>query len=395
VHNEFVGGVILTSQAFVNEPSGCRSSPVWDRVTKGQTRVLQKNGSLKIRPDRGQLRRKYPEPKWLNDPSHRGKTLSGDLRLLEKQPLAVSKGVNKVDCIKLQRNFGYMVKQLKESPESEWLDRGKAVLEHHFENHVHCGSWCRRKQLSVTKLEEDCRKPGKYYRCKVRDAVVYSVLKSIVDKYVVLDRLKEVAHGFSTQKNESTNNTVAWFAQKNKSLSGSVSLSNRIYLAVGIASVGYEPYVSELLSRMGIEMTEGMSKHLNSLWSHKKRVAALHKKKSFKLERHKKKKAKMESEMKLAEKKRRRDGFYKPGEGFNLCIPIVDPQQKLCRAGCGGTDHLTKQSAKCRFNLKRQFDTAIRSKEEADRKIEELLARIAEIESEYKLWVEIPNKHHC
>jgi hypothetical protein len=32
----------MTSQAFVNEPSGCRSSPVWDRVTKGQTRVLHK-----------------------------------------------------------------------------------------------------------------------------------------------------------------------------------------------------------------------------------------------------------------------------------------------------------------------------------------------------------------
>jgi hypothetical protein len=27
----------------MNEPSGCRSSPVWDRVTKGQTRVLQEH----------------------------------------------------------------------------------------------------------------------------------------------------------------------------------------------------------------------------------------------------------------------------------------------------------------------------------------------------------------
>jgi hypothetical protein len=64
-------------------------------------RVASKSGALKVRPDRGELRREYPEPSWLNDPSHRGKTLSGELRALEKQPLAVSKGVNKVDCIKL------------------------------------------------------------------------------------------------------------------------------------------------------------------------------------------------------------------------------------------------------------------------------------------------------
>jgi hypothetical protein len=44
VHNVFVGDVIMTPQAFVNELSGCRSSPVWDRVTKGQTRVLHKDG---------------------------------------------------------------------------------------------------------------------------------------------------------------------------------------------------------------------------------------------------------------------------------------------------------------------------------------------------------------
>jgi hypothetical protein len=40
----------LTSQSFVNELSGCRSSPVWDRVTKGQTRVLHRisNTLLKL-----------------------------------------------------------------------------------------------------------------------------------------------------------------------------------------------------------------------------------------------------------------------------------------------------------------------------------------------------------
>jgi hypothetical protein len=108
-------------------------------------------------------------------------------------------------------------------------------------------------------------------------------------KYSTLEKLREVAHGFSTQMNESLNNTVSWFAQKNKTLSGSVSLKIRVYLAVGIASVGYQPYVTELLNRLGIKVTEGMNKHLMDLWKKKKRVAAKQKEKDFKKQRHQKK----------------------------------------------------------------------------------------------------------
>jgi hypothetical protein len=107
-------------------------------ATTEPPRVVMKGGKT---TDRGQLRRKYPEPKWLNDPSHRAKTLGGDLRTIEKQPKAISKGLNKVDCLKLYRNFGYMVKQLKSVPEDQWVGRAKAVLEHHFENHEGGGGY--------------------------------------------------------------------------------------------------------------------------------------------------------------------------------------------------------------------------------------------------------------
>jgi hypothetical protein len=76
-----------------------------DNATTEPPHVLNKSGKASIRPDKGQRRGVYPEPGWLNDPSHRGKTLGGEQRSIEKQPNAISRGINKVDCIKLQKNF--------------------------------------------------------------------------------------------------------------------------------------------------------------------------------------------------------------------------------------------------------------------------------------------------
>jgi hypothetical protein len=94
---------VLFGTIVADDDSSMRANMKWSNAdwminndTTEPPRVPTKNGTLKVRPDRGQLRREYPEPGWLNDPSHRGKTLSGDLRSLEKQPLAILKGVNKV-----------------------------------------------------------------------------------------------------------------------------------------------------------------------------------------------------------------------------------------------------------------------------------------------------------
>jgi hypothetical protein len=384
---------VLFGTIVADDDSSIRAQMKWSNadwmVNHSSTeppRVITKGGNSKIRPDRGQLRREYPEPGWLNDPSHRGKTLGGDLRSIEKQPKAISKGINKVDCIKLHRNFGYMVKQLKECPQEEWVERGQAVLEHHFENHVHCdSSWCHRKQRSSADLETDRKKTGKYYRCKERDKNEYQLLKAVIDKYITMERLKEVAHGFSTQMNESMNNSIAWLAQKNKTLSGTCSLAVRIHLAVGITLVGYEQYIAQLCERMGIELTNGTAHHLRALWKAKDCHSTKQKKLSTKRQRQEGKRAKLEQEIQAAEKKRRKEGYYKPGEGFNECVPIIDPKVRLCRAGCGGTDHLTSQSRKCSLNLHNKVAAATRKKETEQEEIQRLYRRIRELEDKNSL----------
>jgi hypothetical protein len=153
---------VLFGTVVADDDSSMRAQMKWSNAdwmlnnkTTEPPRVATKSGKLTVRPDCGQLRKDYPEPKWLNDPSHRGKTLSGELRAFEKQPLAVSQGVNKIDCMKLQKNFRYMIKQQKDVPCEEWLGRGESVLEHHFENHSKCGVWCQRKGKTATELASD------------------------------------------------------------------------------------------------------------------------------------------------------------------------------------------------------------------------------------------------
>jgi hypothetical protein len=84
------------------------------------------------------------------------------------------------------------------------LDAAKAVLEHHFDNHEHCGPWCRRKMMSMEEQEST----GRYYCNKKNDAALYEELNRLTERFISIDKLREVAHGMDTNVNESSNNTI-------------------------------------------------------------------------------------------------------------------------------------------------------------------------------------------
>ena len=65
--------------------------------------------------------------------------------------------MSKMDCRRLSKNFAFMARKLQHlDNDNDILDTGKAVLEHHFDNHQHCGAWCRRKQyLADQENDED------------------------------------------------------------------------------------------------------------------------------------------------------------------------------------------------------------------------------------------------
>lgn len=313
----------------------------------------------------GKLRYPYPEPTFLADPQHRTKLFGKKLFGMESKTNENNNGVNKVDCFTLKKNFGYMSKQMRTAPRSEWLDAGVAALEHYFENHNHCGDWCKRRSMSETELEVDRKDSGKYYRCKQRDSKVYAALKGIIAPFITLERLQEIAHGHDTQINESLNNTISWLAPKNKTFCGSRSLPGRVHLAIGIQIAGYERFMFGLLERLGISVTPGVRKHVKAIGRRKERHSQLHKTKEYKRKRQDVTRKKVKAHIQDAENKRRKNGFYAPGEGFNTCLPVLDPN--VC-PHCLKKGHKTTVSKQCNMNtlkVKQRAEEELRRRQEA------------------------------
>lgn len=178
--------------------------------------------------------------------------------------------------------------------------------------------------MTPEQLRLDRQKKGnKFYRDKVKDGLVYETLKEIIEPFITMERLVEIGHGFDTQTNESLNNTVSWLAPKNKTYCGSVALRCRVASALGIHLIGFKPFVEKVLGRLGIKVTQGTVWYLHTAYRKKEVIHELHKKRDFKAKREESNRKKMQDQMKDVEKKRRKDGFYGPGEAFNVCLPVL------------------------------------------------------------------------
>jgi len=49
--------------------------------------------------------------------------------------------MTRMDATRIGKYFGYMARSLKETPPAQHVNKGQAVLEHHFDNHTFCGDW--------------------------------------------------------------------------------------------------------------------------------------------------------------------------------------------------------------------------------------------------------------
>lgn len=275
-------------------------------ITKGKNK-----GKMQDRPDGfGQLPGDIPEPRFVSDPNHRKKILTGELRALAKLKVAHKMTMTKMDAIRLGKNFGYMIRALPNRPKDKHVDDAKAVLEHHFDEHKWCGDWCLRKKQTP----EQRQRTNQHHRSKTKDALLYEKLKDIICRFISAEALAEVSHGMDTQMNESLNNTVSWFAPKNKVFCSTGSLHNRLSMAIGINSLGFLSYYRRLLSRLGIAATPDVIHFLGVKDRERsERLAKLKtaKKKKFRM---KKKVDALRTETAIAVKERaRREGTYRRG----------------------------------------------------------------------------------
>jgi predicted small secreted protein len=319
-------------------------------ITRGPNK-----GSLHPRPDRGQLPSHIPEPSFVADPNHRKKVLTGELIALDKAKVSEKATMTRMDSTRLGKNFGYMIRTLKNLDVSEYCKAGAAVLEHHFDNHEHCGPWCRRKTMTTAQLESSTR----YYRCKTADAKLYKILADKINRFTTLERLQEVAHGMDTQVNESFNNTASWFAPKNKVYCGSSSLTNRLSIALGINSLGLKEYFKRLFKRLGIRCSSNVLHSLQTRDRSRNYRLKTVKTTDKKKDRIKRKHLQLVEDEAVAVKERnKRTAVYQSGiymaDEDNDQPPGPAPQKRkknnpknLVCPRCGLQGHSTTRSRKC------------------------------------------------
>ena len=101
-----------------------------------------------------------------------------------------------VEAEHMKRNMSYSIYEYASRPFDEFKRNAVAVLEHHFNNHELCGPWC-----AYLKLEGDQTEQNKLrYRCKTKNAKLYSQMKVIHDKFTTDKSLREIHHRWHTNK---------------------------------------------------------------------------------------------------------------------------------------------------------------------------------------------------
>ena len=196
----------------------------------------------------------------------------------------------------------------------------------------------------------------KAYRCRVEDKELYDQLKLIVDLFTSEEMLFEAWHIFCTQKNESLNNTFSYLAPKNRTFSGSMSLTHRIMLAIGINVLGYNKFLSIIMQRLHIDKTSTVDNFLIKKDIARTKHADLHASSEHKTKRAQKHVAKMKTLLleKLSKNKKQEED-YAVGIGLNNENIVQSTIEKKTKKGntcsrCQKSGHTTTRSKNCLFH---------------------------------------------
>lgn len=287
----------------------------------------------------GLLRYPIPPPDFLADPAHRKKTLRNHLwKLMGRGKKGGNAGLVEGDILRLTMYFIYMVRQLHDLPESEWVNAAKAVLEHHFDNHEFCGDFCQRKNQTPEEREV-CTK---VYRSMEEHKVLYEELKKVMEPFISIEGLREVSHGGDTQANESMNNAVSWLAPKNKTYCGSISLLNRVSVALCVNLLGYDVFMEKLFSTLGLVMNPSTWYSIKIQQQHRLDRLLYSKTSKCKIERN----ARVYKKLKEYFDRLNRDHAKKMKYQAGLAMRKEKANRVGCKH-CGGTDHKMVTSKKC------------------------------------------------
>jgi hypothetical protein len=201
--------------------------------------------------DKGQLPLTHPPIKRLADINHRNRCMAGKVYNLARLPKKKSM-CSTADAERLKRNMNSALHEFKSHDFPTFKRMIWAVLNHHFNIHDTCGDWCRSRRHAGNAKEL----AKLHYRCKDKNAELYTQLLAIWEVYCTDECLKEVHHKWHTNKCESMHQFITKFVRKCYHLCRSIVGKARMYLAVGLDSVGYEEYYRSILYLLEFEYDE-------------------------------------------------------------------------------------------------------------------------------------------
>lgn len=129
---------------------------------------------------------------------------------------------------------------------------------HHFNDHSLCNvQWCKILQSQRTDGIQPTVIPVGYmkrFRHRVTDLKLLEKLQELYAPYLSSESLYQCYHEHDTNKNESLNRKCTAVAPKDKYLSGTKSLEDRIHLVVVTDSVGYEQGLERILAKLQMDL---------------------------------------------------------------------------------------------------------------------------------------------
>jgi len=153
--------------------------------------------------------------------------------------------MSKEEALKLKKYAGYYLKQdiNQQLPFEEFVRRAPCMYLHHFNDHSLCNvQWCKILQSQRTDGIQPTVIPVGYmrrFRHKVTDKKLLEKLQDLYAPYLRSEALYQCYHQHDTNKNESLNRKCTAVAPKDRYLSGTMSLKDRICLVVATDSIGY------------------------------------------------------------------------------------------------------------------------------------------------------------
>ena len=292
----------------------------------------------------------------------------------------------------------------------ETVKRGaKAVLEHLFDNHVYCDvKWCKPKQNIIANMnknstevdaagpseridhppshersqppaalsiiqqssmspankeeEETNARPEGYYRSKEEHGKLYKQMKRIWMKLTTEDRLEECMHFFTSQKNEGMNTSVGKYARKGRTYCTTMSLTNRVMIALGTQNLGYYCFWSRVFESLNMDMSPNLKHHLMQKDNKREKKQKYEATPERKKKRARHQYDKMKTELQKQIKDNERGATYGAGTALevatNLPVFVVEEfeqekklkTQKCPLVGCFGRCHTSSRSKLCFYN---------------------------------------------